>query len=141
MLPLRLLAVVAEFVLAASVIGWGVATTVRPGWWSSRGARWWVGWTGEPVARAHGIAVALVGAGLLVGALAAAAATPEAAIPSPVRDLQLAGLAVVLLGGALLAATHPAPQEVPTLLLAPAAATAVPDAADAAEAPPLSAAT
>jgi hypothetical protein len=140
MLPLRLLAVVAEFVLAASVIGWGVATTVRPGWWSSRGARWWVGWTGEPVARAHGIAVALVGAGLLVGALAAAAAAPGVAIPAPVRDLQLAGLAVVLLGGALLAATHPPAEEVPTLPHAPAA---VPSVADAVvtEAPPLTAAT
>ena len=113
-MSLRLLAVVAEFVLAGGVVGWGVATTLRPEWWTARGARWWVGWTREPVTRVHGTAVAVVGIGLLVGAVAAAATPPAVAIPALVRDLQLAGLAVVVLGGALLAATHPGPDEVPT---------------------------
>ena len=106
-MSLRLLAVVAEFVLAGGVGDWGVATTLRPEWWTAGGARWWVGWTREPVARVHGAAVAVVGIGLLVGAVAAAATPPGVAIPALVRDLQLAGLAVVVLGGALLAATHP----------------------------------
>ena len=138
-MQLRLLAVVAEFVLAGSVIGWGLATTLRPAWWSRRGARWWVGWTDEPVARAHGAAVALVGTGLLVGAVAAAAIAPAVAIAAGVRDLQLAGLAVVVLGGALLAATHPAPAE-PTTATAPVAPP-VPDGAVVPEVPPLTAAT
>jgi hypothetical protein len=140
-MSLRLLAVVAEFVLAGAVIGWGVATTLRPQWWTARGAQWWVGWTREPVARTHGIAVALVGIGLLAGAgaVAAASAPPDVAIPALVRDLQLAGLAVVVLGGALLAATHPGPDAVPTV---PAGAVApLPDVAVVAEVPPLTAAT
>jgi hypothetical protein len=115
------------------VTGWGVATTLRPAWWSARGARWWVGWSREPVARAHGVAVALVGAGLLVGAVAVASTAPTLAIPAPTRDLQLAGLAVVLLGGALLAATHPAPEPVPTVT---AAVVVSPDVAVVAEVPP-----
>jgi hypothetical protein len=139
--PLRLLAVVAEFVLAGSVIGWGVATTLRPGWWGLRGARWWVGWTRDPVARTHGVAVALVGVGLLVGAVAAASTAPAVAIPALVRDLQLTGLAVVLLGGAMLAATHPAPAPVPTVATAAAVVPSGPDAAVLPETPPLSAAT
>ncbi len=138
-MQLRLLAVVAEFVLAGSVIGWGVATTLRPDFWSARGARWWVGWTREPVARVHGVAVALVGVGLLVGALAAAAAAPTAAIPALVRDLQFSGLGVVLLGGALLAATHPTPAQAPTVPAA--AAVVVPLDVAVAEVPPLTAAT
>jgi hypothetical protein len=134
--PLRLLAVVAEFVLAGSVIGWGIATTLRPGWWSARGARWWVGWTREPVARTHGIAMAIVGAGLLVGAVAAASIAPAAAVPELVRDLQLSGLAVVLLGGSLLCATHPAAEEIPTVRAAAAVVVPVPDVAVVAEVPP-----
>ena len=137
-MSLRLLAVLAEFVLAGSVIGWGIATTLRPRWWTTRGARWWVGWTREPVARTHGIAVALVGAGLLVGAVAAASTAPAVAIPALVRDLQLTGLAVVVLGGALLAATHPGPDEVAA---APAVVVTVPDVAVVPEVPPLTAAT
>jgi hypothetical protein len=133
-MSLRLLAVLAEFVLAGSVIGWGVAATLRPARWTARGARWWVGWTSEPVARTHGIAVALVGAGLLVGAVAAAATAPAVDIPALVRDLQLTGLAVVVLGGALLAATHPGPPETPAapIVDVPAA----PDAAAVTEVPP-----
>lgn len=135
-MSLRLLAVVAEFVLAGGVVAWGVATTLRPEWWTARGARWWVGWTREPVTRVHGTAVAVVGIGLLVGAVAAAATPPAVAIPALVRDLQLAGLAVVVLGGALLAATHPGPDEVPT-----AGAVVVPsEVAVVAEVPPLTAA-
>jgi hypothetical protein len=134
--PLRLLAVVTEFVLAGSMIGWGLATTLRPGRWSTRGARWWVGWTREPVARAHGIAVVLVGAGLLVGAVAAASTAPAVAVPELVRELQLSGLAVVLLGGALLAVTHPAPEEFPAVPASAAVVVPVADVAVAAEVPP-----
>jgi hypothetical protein len=140
-MQLRLLAVVAEFVLAGSLIGWGVATTLRPAWWTARGARWWVGWTCEPVARTHGVAVALVGAGLLVGALAAAATSPAVAIPAAVQDLQLTGLGVVLLGGALLAATHPTPAEFPTVPAAPAVPPVPGDVGAAEVPPPLTAAT
>jgi len=140
-MPLRLLAVVAEFVLAGAVIGWGVATTLRPGWWTARGARWWVGWTREPVARAHGTAVAVVGIGLLVGAVAAAATAPAVAIPALVRDLQLSGLAVVVLGGALLAATHPGPEEVPAVVDVPDAPDVAVVAKVAEVPPPLTAAT
>jgi hypothetical protein len=70
-----------------------------------------VGWTGVPVARTHGGAVILVGAGLLVCAVATALTAPAMPIPVLARDLQLIGLGVVLCGGALLAATHPAPED------------------------------
>ncbi len=83
--------------------------------------------------------MALVGAGLLVGAVAAAATAPAVAIAAGVRDLQLAGLAVVVLGGALLAATHPAPAQ-PTTVAAPVDPP-VPDAVVVPEVPPLTAAT
>lgn len=108
-MSLRLLAVIAEISLGTVVVVWGLAAARRPSCWTWGGARWWVGWTGSPVARTHGVAVAVVGAGLLVCAVATALTAPAAPIPELARDLQLTGLAVVLLGGALLAATHPTP--------------------------------
>ncbi|MCD2194664.1 hypothetical protein LQ327_14925 [Actinomycetospora endophytica] len=108
-MSLRLLGIIAEISVGTFLVAWGLAAARRPSCWTWRGARWWVGWTSAPVARTHGVAVALVGAGLLVCAVATALTAPATPIPVASRDLQLIGLGVVLLGGALLAATHPAP--------------------------------
>lgn len=114
-MSLRLLAVTAEFALGASLIGWGIAVTARPSRWNARAARWWVGWTHETVPRVHGVAVATVGAGIVVSAIAVLRIPGAAAIPPGARVIQLAGLGVVLLGGILLAATHPAaPDDIAT---------------------------
>lgn len=107
-MSLRLLAVVAELVVGVVLLGWGVITTASPRWWGRRGVRWWVGWTREPVPRGDGVGVALVGAGIVVSAVAVALTAPAAAIPASTRVVQLVGLGVVVLGGVLLAATHPA---------------------------------
>lgn len=106
---LRPLAVLAGLVLGLLVCGWGVATSIRPEWWGHNGARWWVGWTREPVRRLHGAALAIVGLGITLSGIAAALTSPAAAIPPPARIVELVGLGVVVLGGAALVATHPAP--------------------------------
>jgi hypothetical protein len=108
---LRLLAVIAEISLGTVVVAWGIAAAYRPSCWTCWGARWWVGWTGAPVSRTHGAALALVGLGLLGSAVATALTAPAMPIPVLARDLQLIGLGVVLVGGVLLAATHPAPED------------------------------
>jgi hypothetical protein len=108
---LRLLAVITEISVGTVVVAWGIAAAYRPSCWTWRGARWWVGWTGAPVARTHGAALALVGLGLLVCAVATALTAPAAPIPVLAQDLELIGLGVVLVGGVLLAATHPAPED------------------------------
>jgi hypothetical protein len=107
---LRLLAVIAEISVGTVVVAWGIASACRPSSWTLPGARWWVGWTSAPVARTHGVAVAVVGVGLLVCAVATALTAPAAPIPALARDVQLVGLAVVVLGGVALAATHPGPE-------------------------------
>jgi hypothetical protein len=108
-LHLRPLVVLAAILFGVLVCGWGVATYVRPAWWSRRGAGWWVGWTREPVRRTHGAALAVVGVGIALAGIAVALSSPAEAMPPHARIVELIGLGVVVLGGAALVATHPAP--------------------------------
>ncbi|NMO88359.1 hypothetical protein [Actinomycetospora sp. TBRC 11914] len=119
-MSVRMLAVVAELVLAAAVTGWGITTAVRPDLWTRRPVRWWTGWGSEPIGPWEGVGVALAGAGMALSGAAAALATP--AMPLPVRVVQLTGLAVLVLGGALLAVVHPTTSSLLPLLDGEAAA-------------------
>jgi hypothetical protein len=103
----RLLAIVAELVLSGVVICWGVATVRYPALWRLRSARWWVGWTPEPVGRAEGVGVALAGVGTALVGVAAAMISSTAPVTPHERGLKLIGLGLLVLAVILLALVHP----------------------------------